>query len=257
MVISTHQLQKFAEYILQANRIAFFGGAGVSTESGLPDYRSKDGRYTAMENDGRDPKEVMHINYIKNHPKEFFKRRNKRVNIEPNQAHHALAQLESMGKDVRIITQNVDGLHQKAGSTHVYELHGSGRTWYCMDCGHTVAAEDVQWEDDLPSCEICSGLVRPGVIYFGEKLDMDLVEESRELIRQSDLLIIAGTSLTVSPAKRLIQAFEGDHVVVINQAPLNTKNLKVDLTFIESVGELLGEVLQLIKEPSNDRTIKR
>lgn len=252
MVISTRQLQEFAEYIIQANRIAFFGGAGVSTESGLPDYRSKDGRYTAMENDGRDPKKVMHINYIKNHPKEFFKRRNKRVNIEPNQAHHALAQLEAMGKDVRIITQNVDGLHQKAGSTHVYELHGSGRTWYCMDCGHTVAAEDVQWENDLPTCELCSGLVRPGVTYFGEKLDMDLVEESRELIRQADLLIIAGTSLTVSPAKRLIQAFQGDHAVVINQAPLNTKKLKVDLTFTESVGDLLNQVLQIIKERSND-----
>lgn len=252
IAISTQDLHLFADYINQASRIAFFGGAGVSTESGLPDYRSKNGRYTAMENDGKDPKKVMHINYIKDHPREFFKRRNKAKDIQPNQAHYALADLEDMGKDVRIITQNVDSLHQKAGSSHVYELHGSSRTWFCMDCGYTVPADEVVWEDDLPTCQRCSGLVRPSVTYFGEMPDMEVVEEGRELIRQSDLLIIAGTSLTVSPAKRLIQAFEGDHVVVINKDPLNTKKLPVDLTFTDPVGQVMDQVLAIVKEHSYD-----
>lgn len=207
--INGNQLTEFAKYLKTADKVVFFGGAGVSTESGLPDYRSKDGKYTAMENKGQDPKKIMHIKYILDHPKEFFKKRQERHDIKPNDSHYALVELEQMGKDVSVITQNVDGLHQKAGSSTVYELHGSARTWFCMSCGNEIKQEDVQWEDDLPTCQICSGLMRPGVTYFGEVPNRELIEESREIISQADLLIIAGTSLTVSPAKRLIQAFQG------------------------------------------------
>lgn len=249
MVIKlSDQIQQFADYIDQADKIVFFGGAGVSTDSGLPDYRSNDGRYTAMENDGKDPKKVMHIKYILEHPKQFFKRRNKVVGIQPNPSHYSLVELEKMGKEVHIVTQNVDSLHQKAGSSSVYELHGSNRTWYCMSCGHVEKQDDVVWENELPTCQIDGGLMRPNVVYFGEKLDWDLINHVRELIAEADLLIIAGTSLTVSPAKRLVDAFKGNHAVVINKEPIDTKNLSIDLNFDTSISEIMTNAVELLKK---------
>lgn len=245
--LSDH-IHQFADYIDQADKIVFFGGAGVSTDSGLPDYRSKDGRYTAMENDGKDPKKVMHIKYILEHPKQFFKRRNKIINIKPNLSHYSLVELEKMGKEVHIVTQNIDSLHQKAGSTSVYELHGSNRTWYCMSCGHVEKQDDVVWENELPTCQIDGGLMRPNVVYFGEKLDWDLINQVRELIAEADLLIIAGTSLTVSPAKRLVDSFKGDHAVVINKEPIDTKTLSIDLNFDTSISEIMTNVIELLKK---------
>lgn len=249
-IINDNQLTEFAKYLRESQKVVFFGGAGVSTESGLPDYRSKNGVYTSMENDGDDPKKVMHIKYIMNHPREFFRRLKSNKEVLPNASHFALVELEQMGKDVTVITQNVDGLHQKAGSLAVYELHGSPRKWFCMSCGDEVKEEDVIWEDELPSCQVCSGLMRPGVTYFGEVPNRQIIEESREMIKQADVLIIAGTSLTVSPAKRLIQAFDGKHVIVINKEELDTKKLKVDLTFDGSIGEVLATVVERLKEMS-------
>lgn len=248
---STDQIKEFARYLKKANKIVFFGGAGVSTDSGLPDYRSKDGRYTAMENDGKDPKKVMNIKYILDHPKQFFKRRNNAKEIKPNLSHYSLVELEKMGKEVHVVTQNVDSLHQKAGSTSVFELHGNSRTWYCMSCGNVEEQDDVIWEDDLPTCQIDGGLMRPSVVYFGEKLDWDLVEKARELIAEADLLIIAGTSLTVSPAKRLVQAFNGNHAVIINKDPLNTKKLPIDLTFVAPISETMSAAVELLEKEQN------
>ena len=238
----------FADYVRSAQSIAFFGGAGVSTESGLPDYRSHNGVYTAMENKGKDPKKVMHINYLLNHPKEFFKRREDDREIKPNPAHKALATLEKMGKEVHVITQNVDSLHQKAGSTSVYELHGANRTWFCMDCGQEVKEDEVVFEDDLPTCQNCSGLMRPSVTYFGEMPNRETTEAARSLISQADLLIIAGTSLTVSPAKSLITAFKGDHTVVINREAIKPVRISVDLNFQESVGVIMQELIDRIQK---------
>lgn len=253
-MVSVNEIRTFATYLQDAQKIVFFGGAGVSTESGLPDYRSKNGVYTAMENDGKDPKKVMNIKYMLSNPKDFFERRQSNSHAKPNVTHNSLVELEQKGKDVTIITQNVDGLHQKAGSSTVYELHGSDRIWYCMDCGHEISPEEVEYEDGIPTCQICQGLMRPNITYFGEMPDRETNEKSREAISQADLLIIAGTSLTVSPAKSLIQFFKGEHVVVINQEPVDTWKLAVDLTFTESVGKIMSQTMSLYEKGNEHGT---
>lgn len=234
------------QYIEEAELIAFFGGAGVSTESGVPDYRSPQGRYTKLEEERIDPKKVMSKQYMMKHPEAFFKGRKKEFSQsrpEPNDAHRYLADLERNGKDVRIITQNVDGLHQKAGSRYVLELHGTNRYWYCMECERRYDFEELQWDaKEVPRCPIENGIVRPAVVYFGEHPDKRILQKSRETIKKADLLLIAGTSLTVNPAKNLIRSFNGDRAVVINKEPIDTGKLEVNLFFQEPVGELFAQL---------------
>lgn len=234
------------QYIDEANMITFFGGAGVSTESGIPDYRSENGRYTKMKENQEDPRKILNRRYILNHPEDFFNRRekNNQQTPDPNMAHHVLANLEKNGKDIRILTQNVDGLHQKAGHRYVLELHGSGRIWYCMECEREYLPEELERDaQNIPRCYVDNGIVRPGVTYFGENPNKYVMDKAREVIAKSDLLIIAGTSLTVFPVKNLIHYFEKGRVVIINNEPLDTGKLNVDLFIQEPVGETFEKLV--------------
>ncbi|MFC6464939.1 NAD-dependent protein deacylase [Marinilactibacillus sp. GCM10026970] len=238
------EIEQLKSYIEEAQIIAFFGGAGVSTESGLPDYRSKDGRYTELEKKELDPKKIMSRKYLMEHPEAFFNRpRNKRLEPTPNDAHKVLAEMEKAGKDIRVITQNVDGLHQKAGHRFVLELHGHNRTWYCMECSRVYQPQEVQKDGrNIPRCPIENGIVRPSVVLFGENPNKEIVEKSKATIKAADLLIIAGTSLSVNPARNYIHQFKGKHVVVINNEEINTGNLEIDLFIEGKVGKTLAAV---------------
>lgn len=240
------EILRLKEYIEEAEIITFFGGAGVSTESGIPDYRSKEGRYTKMEEENEDPIKILNRRYIENNPVEFFNRpRKNRIHPKPNMAHKALANLEKSGKDIRVLTQNVDGLHQKAGHRYVLELHGNGRTWFCMKCGRVYLPEEVERdEQNVPRCYVDQGIVRPSVTYFGENPKRSVLEKAKEVIEQSDLLIIAGTSLSVYPVKNLIHHFDGKRVVVINKEPLDTGDLTVDLFIQNPVGETFAKLAE-------------
>lgn len=244
--ILQNKIELLQQYIDQAEKIAFFGGAGVSTESGLPDYRSQEGTYTKMEQNRLDPKIRMSKRFMLNHPEEFFKPRannDKPFVPEPNAGHTYLAELEKHGKDVRIITQNVDGLHQKAGSKLVVELHGNNRHFYCMECGREYPYSEIpRDEQNIPRCPIDNGIIRADVILFGENLKPDVLERGKKLLAESDLLIIAGTSLSVYPAKTLIRHFEGNKVVVINQTPLDITDLSIDLFISEPVGKTFSKL---------------
>lgn len=239
------EISRLNRYIDQAKMITFFGGAGVSTESGIPDYRSKGGRYTKMKEQQEDPRKILNRRYILNHPEEFFNRRaqNNRPKPLPNMAHRVLANLEKNGKDIRVLTQNVDGLHQQAGHRYVLELHGSGRTWHCMKCEREYSPNELERDEkNIPRCYVDNGIVRPSVTYFGENPQKHVLEKAKEVIAESDLLIIAGTSLTVFPVKNLIHHFEDGHVVVINNETLNTGKLNVDLFIQEPVGETFAKL---------------
>lgn len=241
-----NQIEQLQHYIHQSKKIAFFGGAGVSTESGLPDYRSQEGTYTKMEEKQLNPKIRMSKRFMLENPEEFFKPRDNQTKPfipEPNAGHRFLAELEKQGKDVRIITQNVDGLHQKAGSKLVVELHGNNRHFYCMECGREYPYNEIPRDNtNVPRCPIDNGIIRADVILFGENLKPGILDRAKELIAGSDLLIIAGTSLSVYPAKTLIRHFTGSEVVVINQSPLKIKDVQVDLTITEPVGETFSKL---------------
>lgn len=239
------EISLLKEYIEQANMVTFFGGAGVSTESGIPDYRSKEGRYTKMKERQENPQKILNRRFILNYPEEFFKYRakEKQVKPQPNAAHKVLADFEKNGKDIRVLTQNVDGLHQQAGHRYVLELHGNDRTWYCMTCERIYYPDEIQRDEkNIPRCYVDQGIVRPNVTYFGENPKKHVLEKAKEVLKKSDLLIIAGTSLTVFPAKNLIHSFEGDHVVVINDEPLKTGALEIDLFIEEPVGATFGKL---------------
>lgn len=239
------EIVQLKQMIDEANLITFFGGAGVSTESGIPDYRSKDGRYTKMKEKAEDPRKILNVRYLKKHPEEFFNRRkdNNGPMPKPNRAHEVLAELEQKGKDIRVLTQNVDGLHQKAGHRYVLELHGSGRTWFCMACERVYQPEEIERDEkNIPRCYVDNGIVRPGVTYFGENPRPHIIEKAKEDLSKSDLLIIAGTSLTVYPVKNLIHHFDGKRVVIINKEPLETGALNVDLFIQKPVGETFAKL---------------
>lgn len=232
------------KYIENASLITFFGGAGVSTESGIPDYRSKDGRYTKMEELEEDPRKILNRRFILNHPEEFFnRRRDEGEPPVPNMAHRVLAEMETNGKDIRVLTQNVDGLHQAAGHRYVLELHGNGRTWFCMECEREYLPEEIERDKkNIPRCYVDNGIVRPNVTYFGENPKVHVFEKAKEVLSKSDLLIIAGTSLTVYPVKNLIHSFKGNHVIVINIEEICTGKLDVDLFIQKPVGETFAKL---------------
>ncbi|MGB6177887.1 NAD-dependent protein deacylase [Carnobacterium sp.] len=241
----TDPIELLQKYINEANHITFFGGAGVSTESGLPDYRSDTGAYTELEKQKLDPRRVMSKRYLVNSPEKFFNQSSKdkkRIKPEPNAAHLYLAQLENKPKDVRIITQNVDRLHQVAGSKLVVELHGNNRHFHCMECGREYKPKEIQKdEQNIPRCPIDNGIIRADVVLFGENIKPEVLQRAKELIASSDLLIIAGTSLTVHPAKNLIHYFKGKRVIVINKTPLKI-DFPVDLVIKEAVGETFKQL---------------
>ena len=225
-------------------RMVFFGGAGVSTESGIPDFRSPDGLYAQKYGDVP-PEEMISRTYFDRHPQQFFEFYFDRMiarEAEPNRAHRKLAQLEAAGVCSAVITQNIDGLHQKAGSKTVWELHGSVLRNYCMSCGEpydldaTIALHK-QAPDGVPRCEKCGGIVKPDVVLYEEGLDGHVLEESVKAIRRADLLVIAGTSLAVYPAAGLIDYFAGSHLAIINLSP-TPRDRYADLCVQAKVGDV-------------------
>lgn len=232
------ELQKIID---KSNRIVFFGGAGVSTESGIPDFRSVDGLYNQKYD--YPPEQILSHSFFYKHTEEFYRfYRDKMLCLDkkPNKAHLKLAELECAEKLSAVITQNIDGLHQAAGSKRVYELHGSVLRNYCMKCHRFYSAEFIKQSDGVPRCE-CGGVVKPDVVLYEEGLDDKTVNGALSAIQNADTLIIAGTSLTVYPAAGFVRYFSGNHLVLINRdkTPLDAS---ADMVFHEKVGELLSKI---------------
>lgn len=209
---------ELAERFSRARRAVFFGGAGVSTASGIPDFRSADGLY--HQRFAYPPEEMLSHGFFVSHTEEFYgfyRERMVCLDARPNQAHRKLAELEREGHLAAVVTQNIDGLHQAAGSRVVHELHGSTRRNVCTRCGETYSAEWVMATDGVPRCEKCGGLVKPDVVLYGEQLDERVLLASVRAISEADLLVIGGTSLVVYPAAGLVNYFQGEDLVIVNQ----------------------------------------
>lgn len=232
------KINKLIEYIKESNNIVFFGGAGVSTESGIPDFRSVDGLYN-MKYD-YPPEEILSHTFFMNKTNDFYlfyKDKLNSLKYEPNITHKVLADLENKGKLKSIVTQNIDGLHQKAGSKNVLELHGSVLRNYCMKCNKFYDANYVfNSKDTIPKCE-CGGVIKPDVVLYEEPLNDDIITQALRDISSSDMLIIAGTSLAVYPAAGLINYFRGKHLVLINKSSTPLDN-KAELVINDSLGKV-------------------
>lgn len=235
------KIEKFKTLVNESNNIVFFGGAGVSTESGIPDFRSKDGLYNQKYK--YPPEEILSHTFFMNNTEEFFKFYKEKMNslkYKPNVTHIKLAELEKEGKLKAVVTQNIDGLHQKAGSKNVYELHGSVLRNYCMKCHKFYDAKYVFNSSGVPKCS-CGGIIKPDVVLYEEALDEETLEKSVYAIANADLLIVAGTSLTVYPASGLINYFRGKNLVLINRDTTPFDN-RADLVINESLGKVFGEI---------------
>ena len=235
------KIQKLKDWINESNNIVFFGGAGVSTESGIPDFRSKDGLYN-MKYD-YPPEEILSHFFFMNNTKEFYKFYKDKMNslkYEPNITHIKLAELEKQGKLKAVVTQNIDGLHQKAGSKNVYELHGSVLRNYCMSCKKFYDAEYVFNSKEIPKCE-CGGIIKPDVVLYEEGLDDETVENAITAIANADMLIIGGTSLTVYPASGLINYYRGNKLVLINRDETNFDR-RANLVINDSLGKVFNNI---------------
>ena len=242
------KIKKLSEIIKNSNNIVFFGGAGVSTESGIPDFRSANGLWSEKLKINLTPEQlVSHTMFIK-YPEEFFKFYKEKLiypNAKPNAAHIALAKLEKMGKLKAIVTQNIDGLHQLAGSKNVYELHGSVLRNYCMNCHAFYDEKFILESKGIPTCTKCGGIVKPDVVLYEEGLDNDIINGAVRAISQADTLIIGGTSLVVYPAAGLIDYFRGKNLVLINKSSTSADN-KANLAIHDAIGKVLEEVINNI-----------
>ncbi|MBM6997035.1 NAD-dependent protein deacylase [Paenibacillus sp. DXFW5] len=240
----TKETDNLAAWIQESHNIVFFGGAGVSTESGIPDFRSAAGIYQMEKASPYAPEEILSRRFFDRHPEvffDFYKTKMIHHEAQPNAAHRCLAELERAGKLKAVVTQNIDGLHQQAGSRRVLELHGSVHRNTCMDCGRTYTLEDVMGkEDDVPRCT-CGGIIKPDVVLYGESLDEQVIQDTVDAIAGADLLLIGGTSLTVQPAAHLITYFRGERTVLIN-ASSTTYDKRADLLITEPIGAVLGAV---------------
>jgi NAD-dependent deacetylase len=226
--------------IEQSEKIVFFGGAGVSTESGLPDFRSADGIYGQKYQ--YPPEYILSRRFFYEHTEEFYLFYRERMlypDAKPNKAHIAVATLERKGKLSAVITQNIDGLHQKAGSSNVLELHGSVNRNYCIECKKEYPLDTITASAGVPQCT-CGGIIKPDVVLYGEQLDENVVALSVEALRSSDLLIIGGTSLSVYPAAGLISYFRGKNTVVINKTP-TLADRDATLVLSSPIGDVLGD----------------
>ena len=229
-IVDTHQ------------RIVFFGGAGVSTESGIPDFRSQDGLYHQQY--AYPPETIISHSFFLQNTEEFYRFYKDKMlilDVEPNPAHRKLAELERAGKLKAVVTQNIDGLHQKAGSRRVYELHGSIHRNHCLRCGKFFDAAYVKAAPGVPRCVECGGLVKPNVVLYEEGLDQACVEGAVNAIRDADCLIIGGTSLVVYPAAGLIDYFRGDRMVLINKSA-TSRDRSADLVISAPIGEVLSKI---------------
>lgn len=237
-----NEMEQLKSWIEASENIVFFGGAGVSTESGIPDFRSEDGLYRQQY---QYPPETMisHSFYRKN-PEEFYRfYKNKMIfkDAKPNPAHLALARLEEQGKLKAVITQNIDGLHQAAGSKEVLELHGSIHRNYCTRCGKFYGLDAVTEVDGVPKC-CCGGIIKPDVVLYEEGLDQETLQKSVYYISHADVLIVGGTSLTVYPAAGLIDYYRGQKLVLVNKT-VTPMDSKADLVINGKLGEVLGSVV--------------
>jgi len=234
-----------AELIDNANQIVFFGGAGVSTGSGIPDFRSATGLYNRLNKTDYSPETMLSYDFMVGHPEEFYSYKRENLHYpdaKPNSAHLALARLEQQKPNTTIITQNIDGLHQKAGSENVLEIHGSMERFYCMKCGRDYPAKLV-WEDEgVPYCPACQGMIRPDVVLYGEMLNNKVMLKAQSAIREADLMIVGGTSLVVYPAAGLLQYFRGKALVLINREP-TPYDYMATYVFNEDLGELLNKAV--------------
>ena len=235
------QLETLKQWIQESNRIVFFGGAGVSTESGIPDFRSVDGLYNQKFE--YPPETIISHSFYEQRPEYFFRFYREKMlplGFEPNITHKVLARWEQEGKLSAVVTQNIDGLHQKAGSKRVYELHGSVLRNYCIRCRKFHSAEFVRDADGVPKCT-CGGIVKPDVVLYEESLDQDTIEKSVRAIQSADLLIVAGTSLTVYPAAGLIRYYHGKRLVLINRDATQYDHY-ANLVFHESLGKIFEQL---------------
>lgn len=233
------EIEKLRGMIKNSDKIVFFGGAGVSTESGIPDFRSVDGLYNQQWD--YPPETILSHSFFMKKTEEFYRFYRAKMlcpNAEPNAAHLKLAQLEREGKLTAVVTQNIDGLHQAAGSKNVYELHGSVLRNYCMKCGKFHSVEFIMNSTGVPTCE-CGGVVKPDVVLYEEGLDDSVVNGAVNAIAEADTLIIAGTSLNVYPAAGLVRYFRGNNLVIINMSPTGMDS-SADLLICGRIGEVLS-----------------
>lgn len=231
--------------INSSNNIVFFGGAGVSTESNIPDFRSEAGLYKTKNNFSYPPEVMLSHSFFISHTEDFFdfyKAKMVYKEAKPNDAHYSLAELEKKGKLKAVITQNIDGLHQMAGSKNVFELHGSIHRNHCTRCRKSFNLDYVLNSSDIPKCDSCGGIVKPDVVLYEEGLDMDVVNKSVQYIKNADILIVGGTSLVVYPAAGLIDYFNGSHLVLINKSSTQYDN-RADIVIHDSIGKVLKSVL--------------
>src|SRR5574344_1939255 len=239
------QIEKLQQYIDESKRIVFFGGAGVSTESGIPDFRSVDGLYHQKWD--YPPEEILSSDFFYAHTAEFYRFYREKLlikGIKPNDAHRKLAELEKAGKLSAVITQNIDGLHQAAGSKNVYELHGSTLRNFCTECHKFFDVDYVashKNDTGLPLCDKCGGLIKPDVVLYGESLNEDTITRSIEALQQADMLIIGGTALTVYPAAGLIDYFRGNKLVLINRDPTPSDGMAT-LVIHDNISKVLEAV---------------
>jgi len=246
----SEETKRLKELISEAERIVFFGGAGVSTESGIPDFRSETGLYKAKQEYGRSPEEMISHSFFVREPEIFFDYYKKNMlypEAKPNAAHLGIAALEKEGKKVSVVTQNIDGLHQAAGSSEVYELHGSVHRNYCLSCGTrydlAYIMDEAHSENHVPRCKKCGGIVRPDVVLYEEGLDAEVLEGAAAAISAADLLIVGGTSLVVYPAAGFLNYYRGRELVLINLSE-TAADARATLVIRRPIGEVFGILLK-------------
>lgn len=241
-------LKQISKIIKESENIVFFGGAGLSTESGIPDFRSVDGLYNQKYK--YPPETIISHSFFSKYPDEFYRFYKEKclapmLKATPNAAHIALAKLEAMGKLKAIVTQNIDDLHHRAGSKTIYELHGTSFKNHCMRCGKNYTIEDILKSDGVPHCE-CGGIIRPDIVLYEEALDQDVISKSIKAISEADTLIIAGTTLIVQPAASFISFYKGNKMILINLSEVpGEKN--IDYVLHEKVGEVFTEIMKEIE----------
>lgn len=243
-----HDIDLLAKIINDSSNLLFFGGAGVSTESNIPDFRSAQGLYNTTSNIHHSPEEMLSIHFFKQHPLDFYEFYRKNIlypHAKPNLAHDALFKLECANKLKGVITQNIDGLHQLAGNKNIVELHGSVHRNYCMDCHTQYTLDYILKSSEIPLCQKCSGIIRPDIVLYGEQLDSTNLKKASTLISQSDVCIVGGTSLSVYPAAGLLDYFYGKHLIIINKTKTPYDRL-ARLTFNGSIGKTLWDTVQLL-----------
>ena len=236
------EIETLQKWIDESSRIVFFGGAGVSTESGVPDFRSVDGLYNQKYD--YPPEEILSHTFYRRKPEEFYRfYRDKMIYTDalPNKAHLKLAELEEKGKLTAVVTQNIDGLHQAAGSKKVYELHGSVLRNYCENCGKFFDINYIIESDGVPKCDKCNGPVKPDVVLYEEGLDSNTMNGALNAISNADMLIIGGTSLNVYPAAGLIDYYRGNRLVLINMSK-TPMDYKADLVLYDKIGKVLSQI---------------